>query len=243
MTLPDYLGVSIRIRTTYSDDVIQGEVFSYDVGATNTLVLKAVCDKGTVDYNVIRISSIKEIIADPQPERKLRPEDPASSDRPLPGCDYGVLENRECRAVDAFVKTQRNIGIGVSREAQEIFDFISKTHPDCQWEKDVISVMGVQVSPPYGAENCCGSTAVRLERLQKVLDGFHNRQQSKKTPASSAATQVSGSSDSADQNNVTCALNDPGSTTGKPSRAEECTTRDGEDKEKDEEPLSQNAVS
>eukprot|EP01068_Selenidium_serpulae_P012753 Selendium_serpulae@DN5876_c0_g1_i1.p1 len=191
MTLPDFLGSSVRLQTTYSDDVITGEVFSYDVGATNTLIIKGVCEKGLVNYNVVKISAIKEIVADTDtPDRKLRADDPTALDRQLPGCDFGVLERRECRAIDAFVKNQRNIGIGVSREAQEIFDFIAKTHPDCRWEKDTISVMGVTVPPPYTAENCSGETAASLERFRKVLDGFHSRREQKKSPGGGAGQQV-----------------------------------------------------
>ncbi|KAJ7525981.1 hypothetical protein O6H91_17G076800 [Diphasiastrum complanatum] len=61
------------------------------------------------------------------------------------------------------------IGEGVTQEAQDIFDALSKTLP-VRWEKTSIMVMNeVCVSDPYLPENVEGGTSAANERVKKVL--------------------------------------------------------------------------
>lgn len=175
------------MRTTFSDEEIHGEVFCCDVCTSNVLVLKECRDNGNANFRIIKIPSIKEVVAESRPpERggrretaKERNDDttaPESLLPALPGCDFNVLERRERRSIEAFQQKQHTIGVGVTREAQDIFDFIHKTHPGCRWDGDSIVVMGVKVTPPYSPDSAVGGEDKRtLERLKKVLHGFHNR--------------------------------------------------------------------
>ena len=65
-------------------------------------------------------------------------------------------------------------GKGVSREAQDIFDAMSKTLPT-KWEGENIVVLDVVViAKPYRSENCKAGKGVHpqmLTRVRKVVSG------------------------------------------------------------------------
>ena len=70
------------------------------------------------------------------------------------------------------------VGVGVTKEAQSIFDALSKTMP-CTWVDKTIIVMDVVwVQPPYTIESCAAKSEGNksaLERVQKVLQRERQR--------------------------------------------------------------------
>ena len=67
------------------------------------------------------------------------------------------------------------IGVGVSAEAQSLFDALSKTLP-VRWADTSIAVMDtVTIRPPYTPEACVGGSALELERVQVVLANERQR--------------------------------------------------------------------
>ena len=71
----------------------------------------------------------------------------------------------------ASPSTAANIGVGVTQEAQDIFDALARTLP-CVWDGKAIQVMDeVRISPPY--DKCEPATEAAdpraVERVQKVL--------------------------------------------------------------------------
>ncbi|PVU99531.1 hypothetical protein BB559_000019 [Furculomyces boomerangus] len=80
-----------------------------------------------------------------------------------------ALENAKAQSL--------RIGVGVTKEAQNIFDALSKTLP-CRWVGDKIAVLDeVIIEPPYGILNCrsAASAAATLDRIKKVLHGEKQR--------------------------------------------------------------------
>jgi hypothetical protein len=68
------------------------------------------------------------------------------------------------------------VGVGVTKEAQSIFDALSKTMP-CTWQGSAISVMdSALVQPPYttGDMTITGDKAA-FERVKKVLQAERSR--------------------------------------------------------------------
>ncbi|KAG6601368.1 Protein LSM12-like A, partial [Cucurbita argyrosperma subsp. sororia] len=84
--------------------------------------------------------------------------------------DLNTLRAREELAIrQAEIEAER-IGVGVTSEAQSIFDALSKTLP-VRWDKTVIVVMNeVRVSSPYLPESVSGGTPAANERVKKVLE-------------------------------------------------------------------------
>lgn len=63
------------------------------------------------------------------------------------------------------------VGVGVTKEAQSIYDSLSKTMP-CVWSgRDIVVMDAVTVSPPYNVDSVTtsGAHTGALERVKKVL--------------------------------------------------------------------------
>ncbi|KAL9251195.1 hypothetical protein AKJ16_DCAP00139 [Drosera capensis] len=68
---------------------------------------------------------------------------------------------------DSAIRQAERIGVGVTEEAQNIFDALLPV----RWDKTVIVVMNeVRVSSPYLPESVSGGTAAANERVKKVLE-------------------------------------------------------------------------
>jgi hypothetical protein len=68
------------------------------------------------------------------------------------------------------------VGVGVTKEAQSIFDALSKTMP-CTWQGSSISVMdSALIGPPYTTEDMTliGDKGA-FERVKKVLQAERTR--------------------------------------------------------------------
>ncbi|CAN1311089.1 Protein LSM12 homolog A [Linum perenne] len=89
-----------------------------------------------------------------------------------------ILAREELALRQAEADAQR-IGVGVTAEAQGIYDALSKTLP-VRWDKTSIVVMNeVRVSSPYLAENVTGGTAAANDRVKKVLELERRRLQTR----------------------------------------------------------------
>jgi len=162
----NYHDAFIKLKTANGDEH-QGEVYCYDV-QTQIVVLKEPLSNGRVNIRVIRTNFAKGMEAIREPPKSI-------DDRPLPPLDRKVLERREARALEDFKAQKALIGIKVTQEAQDMFDFIHKTHPGCQWQHDTIVVLGVQVVSPYAPENCTGGDEKSLARIREVVAKFRDR--------------------------------------------------------------------
>ncbi|KAL6567794.1 hypothetical protein OROGR_001462 [Orobanche gracilis] len=84
--------------------------------------------------------------------------------------DLSTLQSREESAIRQAEADAERIGVGVTAEAQRIFDALSKTLP-VRWEKTTIVVMNeVRVGSPYLPESVSGGTPAANERVRKVLE-------------------------------------------------------------------------
>ncbi|KAG9451116.1 hypothetical protein H6P81_011081 [Aristolochia fimbriata] len=89
--------------------------------------------------------------------------------------DLNSIQAREESAIRQAESEAERIGIGVTSEAQNIFDALSKTLP-VRWDRTVIVVMNeVRVSSPYTPENVVGGTPAANDRVKKVLEHERKR--------------------------------------------------------------------
>uniref|UniRef100_A0A6N2MIW5 AD domain-containing protein n=1 Tax=Salix viminalis TaxID=40686 RepID=A0A6N2MIW5_SALVM len=93
--------------------------------------------------------------------------------------DLHRLQAREELAVRQAEADAERIGVGVTAEAQSIFDALSKTLP-VRWDKTSIVVMNeVHVSSPYLPECVSGGTPAANDRVKKVLELERKRLQAR----------------------------------------------------------------
>jgi len=91
--------------------------------------------------------------------------------------DMDVLRAREEAAVRKMKEYDSTRGKGVSREAQEVFDWFMKTLP-VYWDgQSIIVNSSVRVDPPYAVENCKAPRDKQQAEVQirKVLEGYYNK--------------------------------------------------------------------
>ena len=104
---------------------------------------------------------------------------PASLDNvpPLNPLDTAALLKRADAAVARLKEAAARKNKSVSKEAQDIFDGISRTLPT-RWDgTNMVVNDGVVISAPYRAEDCragAGQQAVMLGRVKKVVSNIEN---------------------------------------------------------------------
>ena len=162
--------------------MVKGELFAYD-GKSNCLVLRepATGEKENTTPNstseghnirIINANYIKKVLSaeQPSPTSTLAKE----QNNPLPYVCMKRAEQREAKALQDAKKRAEQIGVGVTREEQKVFDGVNKTLP-CKWkDKDIVVLGEVTIVSPYGIDNCTvvkGAEAT-LEHVKKVLNSL-----------------------------------------------------------------------
>ncbi|XP_010533046.1 PREDICTED: uncharacterized protein LOC104808902 [Tarenaya hassleriana] len=91
--------------------------------------------------------------------------------------DLAGLQSKEANAVRQAELDAERMGVGVTTEAQSIFDALSKTLP-VQWDKsDIVVMKEVRVRSPYLPDCVQGGTAAANNRVRKVLELERQRMQ------------------------------------------------------------------
>ncbi|RDY12497.1 Protein LSM12-like protein, partial [Mucuna pruriens] len=162
------VGCLLSIRTTLGDE-FEGQVVTFD-RPSNILVLQEASKPGPRrNIRLLKANYIKDFTFLGQAEDPLDPNN----------CylDLTALQAREEVAIRQAEADAERIGVGVTSEAQGIFDALSKTLP-VRWDKTVIVVMNeVRVSSPYHPESVVGGTPAANERVKKVLEFERKRLQ------------------------------------------------------------------
>ncbi|EPB82099.1 hypothetical protein HMPREF1544_11181 [Mucor circinelloides 1006PhL] len=173
-SLDSIVGRAIKIKTA-SNEEVEGLVYTYD-RTTNCIVIdysNSTSNANTtaqtgrnLSFRIIKISHIKEIVS---------LGEGISSNRkdylPINQVQVDHLKSRESEALKGFQSQVSKIGVGVTKEGQDIFNALSKTLP-CRWSKDTIVVMDeILIAPPYGVENCKANatSSALLARVKKVV--------------------------------------------------------------------------
>uniref|UniRef100_A0A0D9VKW0 AD domain-containing protein n=1 Tax=Leersia perrieri TaxID=77586 RepID=A0A0D9VKW0_9ORYZ len=158
------IGVLISVKTTLGEE-FEGQIVSFD-RPTNLLEGVGRAERGERrNVRVLKANYIREFSV---VGRANDPLDPA-------GCvlDLSAIHAREEAALRQAEIDAERIGVGVTPEAQSIFDALSKTLP-VQWDKtDIVVMKEVRVCNPYLPENVSGGTSAANERVKKVVKKPH----------------------------------------------------------------------
>jgi len=159
-------GAIISCQTNLGDQ-IAGEVMGYDEESKAVIVKSTPAgkpqQKSIFDITIVNLNLIDE--ANFHIEEQPYGELPV-----LPEIDRSKIDLR-------LKKAKGRIGIGVTKEAQQLFDFIRKTIQECQWDKQNILVLDeVEIVPPYKSENCCmisGKNKKTVDYIKNIVNKFH----------------------------------------------------------------------
>eukprot|EP00928_Gymnodinium_smaydae_P064647 TRINITY_DN47927_c0_g1_i1.p1 TRINITY_DN47927_c0_g1~~TRINITY_DN47927_c0_g1_i1.p1 ORF type:complete len:183 (+),score=29.03 TRINITY_DN47927_c0_g1_i1:88-636(+) len=162
-TIDSLLGTQIRVITVFGEE-IDGELYCCDLVNSNTVILCQRLDNGLVNYKWIKANIIREVSANSAVPL-------AGADEHLPHVDLRHLEARSTKLEEEAQENARRYGVGVTEQAQEVFDALAKTM-DAQWDGEDIKVYGVRISKPYDpARSISGGDEQAQERVRKVLVG------------------------------------------------------------------------
>ncbi|GAN02847.1 conserved hypothetical protein [Mucor ambiguus] len=179
-SLESIVGRAIKIKTA-SNEQVEGLVYTYD-RTTNCLVIDYSSTSNTntttqqqagrnLSFRIIKISHIKEIVSLGESTSSNSKKDYL----PVNQVQVDRLKSRESEALKGFQSQVSKIGVGVTKEGQDIFNALSKTLP-CRWSKDTIVVMDeILITPPYGVDNCKANatSSALLARVKKVCKIRH----------------------------------------------------------------------
>eukprot|EP01102_Stenamoeba_stenopodia_P006007 TRINITY_DN1671_c0_g1_i1.p1 TRINITY_DN1671_c0_g1~~TRINITY_DN1671_c0_g1_i1.p1 ORF type:complete len:193 (+),score=24.52 TRINITY_DN1671_c0_g1_i1:42-581(+) len=161
------IGVLVRIKTTLGED-IEGEIFSYDT-TTNTVILQETSTLSSTrkNFRILKTSFVKEV-------QVLSKNGAVDTFPDLPSVNIYRIKSREEQVI--MMQRQR-LGIGVTPEAQDVFNALARTLP-CRWgaNNEIIVFDDVRIVSPYSIENLSGGTLASLERVKKVLEGRKKKQ-------------------------------------------------------------------
>ena len=153
------LDALIKVKLETGDLV--GRVYTHERGF---LVLEVEKEYTTLKstFRMINGAMIKgvEYLAPPRTEKP----------RPTPAVDMGKVTQREREAHAKAARARQRIGDGVSVEAQELFDALSKTAV-CSWHGKtiILEALEVQVRPPYSPADVVGQTEAAVNRVKKMV--------------------------------------------------------------------------
>ncbi|KAL4639185.1 hypothetical protein ACB092_03G199300 [Castanea dentata] len=155
------VGCLLSIKTTLGDE-FEAQVITFD-RHSNILVLQEGSKPGPRrNIRLLKANYVKEFSFLGQSE------DPLDNKKCF--LDLNSLQAREESAIRQAEAEAERRGVGVTSEAQNIFDALSKTLP-VRWDKTVIVVMNeVRVSSPYLPESVSGGTPAANDRVKKVLE-------------------------------------------------------------------------
>ncbi|RPB10385.1 hypothetical protein P167DRAFT_252154 [Morchella conica CCBAS932] len=185
------IGLRVRVLTII-DDTYEGTIYSYDP-LTSTLTLAqnptSSAPNSPADYRILKVSFLKDVTVLGNPNKQQRSNTPFTNAEPKIGpVNLNMLGGKEKDTARSEAARVANIGVGVTAEAQEIYDALSRLMP-CRWhEKQIIVSENVIIDEPYTLDRVKSSDKNALNRVKKVLDG----ERKKIETARRSATPVSG---------------------------------------------------
>jgi hypothetical protein len=124
-------GARVQLRTKQGEE-ITATVFEYQPASGTLLLKERGAHNGVVNLRLLNADFVEAML------RCEPPQEPF--DLELPPVDLERCKRREEKALRQAEAEYERVGVGVSKEAQAIFEALSKTLP-CSWRKKTIVVL------------------------------------------------------------------------------------------------------
>ncbi|RPB05159.1 hypothetical protein L873DRAFT_1663828 [Choiromyces venosus 120613-1] len=196
--------VGLRIRVvTIIDDTYEGTIYSYDP-LTSTLALiqspahppptpvnenvNVAQSYSPQDYRILKISFLKEVTVLSAPKQRSVAQPFTNAEPKIGTVDIAAVAAREKDAARAEAERIANKGVGVTKEAQDIYDALARTMK-CRWhDKQIIVYNDVIIDEPYTVDRVRSGDQNALIHVKKVLEGERRKLETQRR----AATPTSG---------------------------------------------------
>ncbi|KAF2198307.1 hypothetical protein GQ43DRAFT_443473 [Delitschia confertaspora ATCC 74209] len=198
-----YKAVGARIKITCAPDntTLEGTLFT-TCNITNAIAINtasappnpsATLSSQPGDYHIIPFAHILSFELVGPGERV--PESGPGFDGALPSIakvDMEALKAREEHTIREMKKKDAMRGKGVTKEAQEIFDFFARTLPTRWHETTIIINDSVLLQKPYSLEDLKAPKDKQqsLAQVRKVLENFYQRKKAQGNNRAPVATPI-----------------------------------------------------
>mmetsp|Transcript_43615 Transcript_43615/g.99287 ORF Transcript_43615/g.99287 Transcript_43615/m.99287 type:complete len:193 (+) Transcript_43615:3-581(+) len=166
-------GREISLQLKGGQEVITGVVFSLHEPSETLVVKENTVGQHLADYRIVKLGSVEMSsvrLAGP-------PAGPPDLVQPLSDAVLQKIRTKERHEVQQQMAKADNIGMGVSRIAQLLFNGVSKTMT-CRWKGQDFEVLefngadsGVLVRAPYEIDCVDGASTELVKRVKIILQG------------------------------------------------------------------------
>jgi len=181
-TLGKAIGARIQIKTSLPDHTIEGQIVSV-CPITSLIAIKEADKKpappnpntpATPNFRIMSVANIASytLLSGPEAVEALTAVTPSDRD---------AMRKREADAIKKEKKKEADRGKGVSKEAQELYDFVVRTLPTRWNDKQIVVNDSVVIDPPYTVNETKAPPDKRgaLPQIKKIVEAFW--QKKKKT--------------------------------------------------------------
>mmetsp|Transcript_18125 Transcript_18125/g.44478 ORF Transcript_18125/g.44478 Transcript_18125/m.44478 type:complete len:181 (-) Transcript_18125:176-718(-) len=168
----DWCGMVVSFTLKATGEAVQGEVFCVEPASSTLVLIQNKVGQHIASYRYLKFQAM-DLASVKLAGSHVPPE-------PLPPLSDAIMKRIREKEADAVEREKQRakeqIGSGVSREAQLLFNGLAKTMP-CKWTGKTIMVdaqrsdAGARIEEPYTADKVSGQNAQFVERLKKVLEG------------------------------------------------------------------------
>jgi len=175
------IGGTIRVSTTLQSHTLEGTLFAADASLEIIAIREP---QSTGSFHIIPMSQISNF--------RLLSTGSGSEEEPqfaAAKVDIEALKAREAKAIADAKNAEANVGKGVSKEAQELFDHMNRILRSRWNGQQIIVNETVIIEPPYQLENMKAPSRYQqaLEQAKKIASGFWAK---KRGASSGTATPV-----------------------------------------------------
>ncbi|KAK9459587.1 anticodon-binding domain-containing protein [Lipomyces oligophaga] len=190
------VGLKVKVLTTLEDEIV-GRVYTY---CTQTNTLSVIEDEedsknSTRNVRIIKAPFIRDLVvlekrpadvskllssaSESNGAKQFGPASAFSRVEPTIGpVNLGSLAQKLDSATRAANIKISQKGVGVTQEAQDLFDALAKLLPTHWVGKSILVLDEVTIDPPYTSQSCRADTqSPALDRIKHVVDAERKRQE------------------------------------------------------------------
>eukprot|EP00823_Brevimastigomonas_motovehiculus_P005892 TRINITY_DN456_c0_g1_i1.p2 TRINITY_DN456_c0_g1~~TRINITY_DN456_c0_g1_i1.p2 ORF type:complete len:217 (-),score=87.86 TRINITY_DN456_c0_g1_i1:1522-2172(-) len=159
------------------------------------------------DFVILPISAIKSVETIRETRNMLPPQ--------LPEISSQIIAQKEAKAIEDRNEARSKIGVGVSQEIQDLFDYFERLGLSCEWDKGTIVIAKTtRVQPPYfSSDAIIAKDQSVVNRVRQWVESFKKKNlASSSLSSSSSSSSSSGGVPSSPSSSSRSALSSPSST-------------------------------